>query len=86
MDWPPQLSPTGGGGVHCQVIRDFPGPGHWSLKIDGQSGVQGADPKGGGGLSWVRTKAEQGRARGEFVSRELTQKGGGGFQLGEDQS
>jgi hypothetical protein len=34
----------------------------------------------------VRTKAEQGRAREEFVSRELTQKGGGGFQLGEDQS
>jgi hypothetical protein len=56
----------GGGGVHCQVIRDFPGPGHWSLKIDGQSGVQGADPKGGGGFSWVRTKAEQGRAREEF--------------------
>jgi hypothetical protein len=27
----------------------------------------------------VRTKAEQGRAREEFVSRELTQKGGGGF-------
>jgi hypothetical protein len=26
----------------------------------------------------VRTKAEQGRARGEFVSRELTQRGGGG--------
>jgi hypothetical protein len=26
------------------VVRDFLGPGHWSLKIDGQSGVQRADP------------------------------------------
>jgi hypothetical protein len=78
MDWPPQVSSKGGG-----VPWDFPGPGHWSLKIDGQSGVQGADPKGGGGgLSWVRTKAEQGRAREEFVSRELTQRGGGGVSAG----
>ncbi len=52
--------------MHWQVVRDFLGPGHWSLKIDGQSGVQGADPGGGGGSSWVRTQAAQGRAREEF--------------------
>jgi hypothetical protein len=51
MDWPPQVSPKGGGGEGGALAgnRDFPGPGHWSLKIDGQGGVQGADPKGGGG-------------------------------------
>jgi hypothetical protein len=27
----------GGGGMHWQVVRDFLGPGDWSLKIDGQS-------------------------------------------------
>jgi hypothetical protein len=36
MDCPPQVSPEGGG-MHWQVVRDFLGPGDWSLKIDGQS-------------------------------------------------